>query len=79
MSEKVDRVEQLASRFVPLVKVLTARIVIAQRWAEITPHHIDAVAIRREIADIDPELTDMLNDLVKVTMDPNPDAQSDET
>ena len=68
MSETADCVEQFASRFIPFVKLVTARLVSAQRWAEIDPYHIDAVATRTEIADIDPELTEMLNDLVKITM-----------
>jgi len=68
-----DRVEQFANRLVPLVKVLTARLVSAQRWAGIDPHHIDAVAIRKEIAKIDAEFTHMLNDLVKITQDCTPD------
>jgi hypothetical protein len=73
VSEMADRVEQFANRFVPLVKVLTARLVSAQRWAGIDPYHIDAVAIRKEIATIDAEFTHMLNDLVKITQDCAPD------
>jgi len=73
VSEMADRVEQFANRFVPLAKVVTARLVSAQRWAEIDPYHIDAVAVRKEIAKIDPEFTHMLNDLVKITQDCAPD------
>jgi hypothetical protein len=69
VSEMADRVEQFANRFVPLVKIVTARLVRAQRWAEIDPHHIDAVAIRKEIAKVDPEFTHMLSDLVKIAQD----------
>jgi len=67
-----DRVEQFANCFVPKVKVLTACLVSAQRWAEIDPNHPDAVAIRKEIAKIDPEITCMLNDLVNLAEDCKP-------
>ena len=72
MSEMADRVEQFANRFVPKAKVLTARLVSAQRWAEIDPCHMDAVAVGKEIAKFDPEFTRMLNDLVKLTEDCKP-------
>ena len=72
VSDKADRVEQFANGFVPKVKVLTIRLVSAQMWAEIDPNHPDAVAVRQEIAKIDPEFTRMLNDLVKLTNECKP-------
>jgi len=72
VSEMADRVEQFANCFVPKVKVLTACLVSAQRWTEIDPNHPDAVAIRKEIAKIDPEITCMLNDLVNLAEDCKP-------
>ena len=72
MSEMANRVEQFTNCFVPKVKVLTACLVCAQRWAEIDPNHPDAVAIRKEIAKIDPEITGMLNDLVNLAEDCKP-------
>jgi len=64
-----DRVEQFANRFVPKCKVLTARLLSAQSWAEIDPNHPDAIAVRKEIVKTEPEFTRMLNDLVKLTND----------
>ncbi|MGA9805354.1 MAG: hypothetical protein WBQ46_19045 [Terriglobales bacterium] len=72
MSEMADRVEQFANCFVPKVKVLTACLVSAQRWAEIDLTHPDAVAIRKEIEKIDPEITRMLHDLVNLAEDCKP-------
>ena len=72
MSERADRVEQFANRFVPKARVLTASLVSAQRWAQIDPYHMDAVAVRKEIAKFDPEFIRMLYDLVKLTEDCKP-------
>ncbi len=72
MSEMADRVRQFANRFVPKVKVLTARLAGAQRWAEIDPNHLDAIAVRKEIANFDREFTRVLNDLVKLTQECTP-------
>lgn len=78
MSEMADRVEQFANRFVPKAKALTARLVRAQRWAEIDPNHLDAIAVRKEIANFDPEFTRMLNDLVQLATDCTPYMHSKE-
>jgi hypothetical protein len=72
-------VEQFANRFVPQARVLTARLVSAQRWAEIDPYHMDAVAVRKEIAKFDPEFIRMLYDLVKLTGDCKPPLDDNES
>jgi hypothetical protein len=69
VGEIADRVEQFANRFVSKTRVSTARLVSSRRWVETNPDDPSAVAIRKEIATIDPEFTRMLDDLVKLTND----------
>src|ERR1700685_3652598 len=67
MAEMAVRVEQFANRFVSKTQVLTACLASAERWAEIDPNHPDSIAVRKEIKKIEPEFSDLLSDLVKLT------------
>jgi hypothetical protein len=73
-----DRVEQFANLFVSKGRVLTVCLASAERWAEIDPHHPDAVAVRKEIVKIESEFTSLLNDLVNLTRDCATDIQGEE-
>jgi hypothetical protein len=69
MCELADRLEQFADRFVPQVERMTARLASSRRWEEVDPNHMDAVALRREIAKFDPQFTRMLGELVALTQE----------